>query len=141
MSAETILLIQAAAGFALLGVIWVVQLVVYPAFRMVRPEDLLVYHRAHVRHITPVVAPLMLAELGSGLWLLLHPDLAPPLQPAAFVCTVTVWLSTFLIQVPLHHRLERGFDGPLIERLIATNWIRTAAWTAKAALVAMGWPG
>ena len=41
------------------------------------------------------------------------------------------WLSTALIQVPCHRRLERGFDAAAHARLVRTNWIRTALWSAR----------
>ena len=52
-----------------------------------------------------------------------------------FALLLVVWGSTALIQMPLHARLARGFDMLLIERLVATNWLRTLAWSARAALV------
>ena len=40
-----------------------------------------------------------------------------------------------LASVPMHERLGRGFDPAAHRRLVATNWIRTIAWTARGALV------
>jgi hypothetical protein len=48
-----------------------------------------------------------------------------------------LWLSTFFVQVPLHARLARGFDAHLHGRLVASSWIRTGAWSARAALVVL----
>jgi hypothetical protein len=49
-----------------------------------------------------------------------------------------IWLSTLLFYAPLHMRLSTGFDPVLHRRLVLTNWIRTAAWTARgAAAIAM----
>ena len=129
------MLVQDITGFAMFGVIWIVQLVVYPAFNHIRPDDFPERHKNHVHRISPVVIPLMLAELISCLWLLFLPGEASPLQPAISICAATAWLSTFLIQVPLHRRMENTFDIRLIQKLIATNWIRTAAWSAKAVLL------
>jgi hypothetical protein len=42
-----------------------------------------------------------------------------------------VWLSTAVLQVPLHTRLAAGFDPEAITQLVAGNWIRTVAWTLK----------
>jgi hypothetical protein len=39
-----------------------------------------------------------------------------------------------LVSAPLHERLNAHFDPALLDRLIATNWIRTAAWTVRAGL-------
>jgi hypothetical protein len=43
-----------------------------------------------------------------------------------------IWLSTALLQVPLHNLLARGLDREAVARLVQTNWIRTAAWSARA---------
>ena len=47
-----------------------------------------------------------------------------------------IWLSTAILQVPLHRKLELGgYDARVIRRLVATNWLRTLAWSARAVLV------
>ena len=44
--------------------------------------------------------------------------------------------ATFVISVPRHNLLAAGFDAAVIDSLVATNWIRTIAWTARAGLAA-----
>ena len=46
-----------------------------------------------------------------------------------------LWISTGLLQVPLHQTLGGGFDAVAHQRLVATNWIRTVAWGLRATLV------
>ena len=41
------------------------------------------------------------------------------------------------LQVPCHSRLAQGFDEPTWRRLVATNWIRTVAWSARMPLALM----
>jgi hypothetical protein len=36
----------------------------------------------------------------------------------------------------MHAVLGRGFDDAAHERLVTTNWIRTLAWSARAAILA-----
>lgn len=127
--------LQVATTFALLGLIWVVQLVQYPAFRRL-PEDVFrACHRHHCNAITPIVAPLLVGEAISLIALWGDPA-AHPLQPWIAASAAPAWISTVLVQVPLHRRLARGADAHTIDRLVGSNWIRTAAWSAKAALVA-----
>ena len=52
-----------------------------------------------------------------------------------FALVVVIWIATLLASVPMHERLARGFDAAAHRRLVRTNWIRTAAWTARGALV------
>ena len=42
--------------------------------------------------------------------------------------------TTVFVSAPLHERLNAHFDPATLDRLIATNWIRTVAWTARAGL-------
>jgi hypothetical protein len=42
--------------------------------------------------------------------------------------------TTMLVSAPLHERLNAHFDQATLNRLIATNWIRTVAWTGRAGL-------
>jgi hypothetical protein len=53
----------------------------------------------------------------------------------AFGFVVIIWLSTFLLQVPIHKKLRSGKEDSHIKRLVATNWIRTIAWSLKAVWV------
>ena len=48
---------------------------------------------------------------------------------------VTVWLVTFFVSVPQHGVLARGFDVRAHDVLVATNWLRTAAWTLRGGLL------
>lgn len=130
-------LTQAVASLALLGLAWFVQLVHYPLFALVGPEHFARYEADHVRRVTWIAAPLMLLEAGCALGLLLRrPDFVPAGVAWAGVALVgVVWGSTFLLQVPAHTRLSAGFDQPTAARLVATSWVRTSAWTGRAALV------
>jgi hypothetical protein len=119
-------------GAALAGLIWTVQLVHYPAFRFVEPGQFAAFHAFHSRAISFVVVPLMAAELAAAV--LLAAIAAPALRLQAWVAlglVLVAWTSTFLVQVPLHGRLGLGHDADAIERLITTNWVRTAAWSLK----------
>jgi len=46
-----------------------------------------------------------------------------------------IWLSTALLQVPLHGRLVERFAERDAARLTATNWIRTVCWTLRSLLL------
>ena len=129
-------LAHAAATVAMAGVIWFVQVVHYPLFPWVAPDRFPEFESAHRRRTTWVVAPLMLAELATAITLALRaPAGVPPWAPrAGLVLLALVWLSTFFLQVPLHEKLNQCFDAAVCRRLVRSNWLRTAAWTARAAL-------
>ncbi len=127
------LLVHGASTLAMVGVIWFVQVVHYPMFALVGEEVFRRYEGVHQRRTTLVVAPLMLVELGSaiGLLVLLGHDVRLWLSWLGLGLLGVVWLSTALVQVPLHRRLEAGFNGTLVRRLVVTNWVRTIAWSAR----------
>jgi hypothetical protein len=125
--------------WALVGLIWTVQLVHYPLLAFVGREGFAAYAARHSRVITPLVGPLMLLELASAVWLALRP---PPGVPWAvwgvgLALTLVIWASTAFVQVPLHRAFASGFSADAVLRLVRTNWIRTLAWSARGLLV--GW--
>jgi hypothetical protein len=79
----------------------------------------------------------MLIELGTGVALLWRRPVAMPLTWAwvGLLLLAVVWASTLALQVPRHDELRHGFDARAHRRLVGGNWLRTAAWTARAALV------
>jgi hypothetical protein len=92
----------------------------------------------HTRTTGQVVALPMLLELGLAGWMLFQevPEGLQWLNYLAFGCVVVIWGTTFGISVPLHNRFEAsGHDLPAINRLVATNWVRTLAWTARTGLL------
>ena len=129
----TLLSIHAAATLAMAGLIWFVQIVHYPLFDLASERRFQRFAAEHQRRTSFVVLPLMLVELGSALAILAAPP--PGLGrglPGLGVCLLAlIWLSTFLLQVPLHRRLGAGWQAPAVRRLVATNWLRTVAWTAR----------
>lgn len=131
-----LLLVHAAATWALVGLIWVVQLVQYPGFALVGASELGPFHAHHSARITWIVAPLMAAELASGVALVpLRPEgVSPTLVWTGLLLIGVNWLCTAFVSVPLHGRLGRR--TPRVQRtLVTTNWIRTAAWSARGGLV------
>lgn len=126
-------IVQAVASPALAGLVWFVQVVHYPLFAAVGGgAPFAAYEREHARRTTTVVAPLMLLEAGAAASLLVLDPSAATLVGAALVAAI--WASTFLVQVPCHRALERGWDAAVHRRLVRTNWTRTVLWTARAAV-------
>jgi hypothetical protein len=131
------LLLQLATTLPLVGLIWFVQIVAYPLFARVGADAFSAYHEAHARLITFVVAPLMILELAGAL---AGATMDDPVMPrgAAWLgaaLAVAVWLVTFFVSVPRHDALTRGFDVRAHDVLVATNWLRTAAWTFRGGLL------
>lgn len=136
--AQRLLLAQFCATWTMVRIIWIVQVVHYPMFRLVGAETFEAYHASHVRLITWVVRPLMLVEALSTFLLILCRPAYVPITAAlsGALLLLIIWGSTALVQVPLHELLARGFELQAYETLVATNWLRTVAWTLRGILTA-----
>ena len=128
-------LFNVAVSWGLLSLIWLVQIIIYPGLARIDPGDFVDYHRWYVARITAIVTPLMICEAGVTIaWLWFASVSTYSLASALLV--IVVWISTFSLQVPMHKRLQSGKHDARIERLVATNWIRTVAWSLKAIVTA-----
>lgn len=127
---DLLLLAHAAVTWALVGLIWTVQCVQYPLFAAVPSEGFLAYHAGHMRRITIVVGPLMLAELLAAAAIAIRTPSAS-LAWVGIALLASVWIVTWSLSVPCHDRLAKGFDPAVHRRLVRTNWLRTAAWTLR----------
>ncbi len=134
---KLLFLLHLISTMGMFGVIWFVQVVHYPLFTRVGAEGFTAYEALHRQATFWVVAPLMLLELGTGLWLLVErPDFLGATWAGVGALLIGVnWGSTFFIQVPLHGQLDAGHQPEVIRRLVRSNWIRTVAWSLRAALM------
>ncbi|NNE74389.1 MAG: hypothetical protein HKN26_12045 [Acidimicrobiales bacterium] len=130
---------HAAFTFAMAGFMLAVQLVIYPQFRSVDPGGLPGYAADHARRIIVPLAALAPAEIATAAWLVLDPvdELATAAVFAAGVLLAIGWVATGLWYAPLHGQLQsEPHDSANIDRLITTNWLRTALWLARAGFAA-----
>ena len=119
-----------AVTWMLVGLIWVMQLLVYPQFRRVGEEEFVGYHFAHCWRVGLIIAPLLAIEAFTAASLLYQGH-----REWAFAFSVVlipvIWLLTAIVYAPMHTRLMMGRDPETLRRLIAANWLRTLAWTAR----------
>lgn len=137
--ASIVLIAQVIGSVGMFGVIWTIQLVHYPLMRAVPADAFVRYEELHTRAITMVVGPLMAIEGVCVLAVFFfRPDGVPLWSTWAggVVEAIAIGVTAF-VSAPTHGRLERGFDAALLDRLIATNWFRTIAWTARAGLAVL----
>lgn len=134
---KALLLAQLAATLFMTGLIWTIQLVHYPLFARVGGAQFPAYHAAHTALISWLVGGPMLIELATGIASVASP---PPWAPRwsvwlAAALLAAVWGATALLQVPAHNALGRAFSADVHRRLVAGNWVRTLAWSARGALL------
>ena len=144
MTLPQLLLLNFTLAAYLTGVIWVVQLVTYPALALVGKAEFGRYHAAHTRGMGWVVGAPMVLELALAGWLAwaAYPSWGAGRALGQLALVGVVWLATFFIAVPFHNRLEAGgYNYVALDGLVRTNWLRTLAWTARLALLGgLLWP-
>ncbi len=126
----------------MVGLIWFVQVVHYPLFANVGSPEFPSYERRHTALTTWVVAPPMLIEGATAVLLFWFHPMGVSIWSLAtgLALLVVSWLSTAFIQVPCHESLSKVFDPVVHQRLVSTNWLRTAAWSLHGGLVLwMAW--
>lgn len=133
---DTVLLVNLAATWAMVGLIWFVQLVHYPLFGAVGASEFVSYEAQHTRRTAGAVALFMPLEALTAAWLAVDTPtgVSPGLLYVGLGLVAALWVSTAAWQAPMHGRLVRGYDGRLHRRLVLSNWIRTWAWSARGLL-------
>ncbi len=124
------LIIQLVTCAAMTGIIWMVQIAVYPLFGRLKGGTFDDYHARYMTQVTYIIAPLMLIEavccagcLYFGDWQVMAPS---------SLLLLAVWASTAFIQVPQHKKLT----PEAVPALVHYNWIRSIAWTTRTGLLA-----
>lgn len=132
------ILLHLFATLGMVGVIWTVQLVIYPLFNHIGIDSFNEYHARYMNRITWIVGPLMLIEIITAFllcylfWSTSYQGLL--ITNAALV--VSIWLVTAILQVPAHQALAQQYTAEAVDSLVKGNWVRTAIWTARIPLLA-----
>ena len=131
-----VLLLHTAATLFMVGLIWFVQIVHYPLFMQVRADSFVLYEVTQNRLTLLVVAPAMLLEAATAIFLLFSrpPAISAPLAYLGVLLLAVIWISTFFIQMPRHAILAQGFNETVWHSLMLTNWIRTITWSLRGVL-------
>lgn len=124
------------SSLTMVGIIWTVQIVHYPLMALVGPERFAHYEAAHAPRMAAVVMLPWTVQGVTTAWMLVAAPAGVPtaLILAAAVAALVPVVVTVLASVPAHTRLADGFDADVHARLVATNWIRTVAWSTHAVL-------
>lgn len=134
---DAILAAQAISSSAMCGLIWFVQGVHYPLFARTDAGHSPDYADENQRRTAPVVLPPMLVEAATASLIALTPppEIGRPVALVGLAMVAALWLSTLLVQMPLHARLKHDGHTPgTVAALVRTNWVRTVLWSARALL-------
>jgi hypothetical protein len=134
-----ILAAVALTNFYLLGVMCVLQLVVYPAFGNVSRGEFPAYYSAFTSRIpAPVVIPEFLALLSIVPLLFVDAPVPKWSVWATLAAGIVYMAITFGLHLPVHRALAAGDNShDIIAALVRTNGYRTIVQLAKCGLV--GW--
>jgi uncharacterized membrane protein len=123
-----------AACAYMTGLIWTVQLILYPAFAYVEPARFKKFHSMHSSRISVLVGPVMLLELVTAIALLCQ-DLSHWIWKLNLASVLLIWFCTAFVSVPIHNLLADGLQLSNVKKLIRTNWLRTTLWTFRLAML------
>jgi len=126
---ENIVLFNFIISFLMMGVIITTQIVNYPLFLCLTKGDFKKYHSTYVNKISFIAMPLMFSELVLSIILL---SIIQNFSSIIILLSMLlIFLSTLFLQVPVHQKLDNGYNNQSINFLINTNWIRTFLWAIK----------
>ena len=120
---------------AIVGVIWMVQLVHYPSFLYVDKNKYKLFQEFHMSRIGFIVVPLMTVELITGALLLIIYKLSNIYFFSSILLLVGIWFLTAIVFTRIHSKLLNGYSEKLIHDLVSFNWIRTIMWTTRLVLL------
>jgi hypothetical protein len=137
---DTLLVLNLAASWTMVGLIWFVQIVHYPLLSVVPTTSAIEVATEHQRRTAWVVMLPMAVQgftsLGLMRWVPTGVSTWLPWCNAA--CVGIALASTVLLSVPRHARMAANPDEKVGRELVLTNWPRTIAWSASGiALAAM----
>jgi hypothetical protein len=128
-ASKIILQIFLLVDVALVVLIWMVQLIVYPSFTYYKPKNLIEWHQKYTTGIAVVVIPLMLAQLVLAIVAVFYKPNFTAIS--TLVIVLFLWIFTFLSFAPLHFKISEGkHNQKLLQLLIQRNWIRTFLWSS-----------
>lgn len=137
--AEWVLLLTLALSFYNVGIIWVMQVHIYPLFGLVGEEEWVPYHTVHWHRIWGVVfVPAGLTLLGAILLLFFRPEAVPTWSLwLGLGVQVVLYALTAMVWAPMQVRLSKGnkLHPEVYETLLRTHWGRVALITVYAMLM------
>jgi len=133
MISEYLFIINLVCSIFMVGLIWFVQLVHYPSFRFV-DDGFAAFHNHHTFKTGIIVMPVMVVEVTTSGWLWSLSNSWLTVNSIGFYAVIAIWVTTAVFHLPLHNALNKAKDEAAINKLVATNWIRTVLWTLKVGL-------
>ena len=130
-------LLNISSTWFMVGLIWLIQIVHYPLFKLVGKNEFQTYHNGHSVMITPLVGTVMIIELISSILLVVFPpkNVSLIIPIIGLILIFIIWSSTAFFQIPHHNALSKAYELEAHNLLVQTNWIRTISWSMRGLLL------
>lgn len=129
--------VQAISTVAILTLIVLVQVLIYPQFKHVGKNELSAYSLFHIQRMSWVVVPIMLSEVCSLVFLWLDTEFRSLWLIFGTGTLALIWGLTFTKIAPLHTKIATTANSELIPTLVKLNLIRTLLWIVKSIAIAV----
>jgi hypothetical protein len=135
---DVVLVLNTAASWTMVGVIWFVQVVHYPLLSVVPVDSAKAVAVEHQRRTGWVVmVPMTVEGVTTLLLLAMVPAGVAWFVPwLAGIPLAVALLATVLLSVPRHARMAANPDESVGRELVTNNWIRTIAWSLRGVVTA-----
>ena len=115
----------------MVGVSLITHFVTYPSFRLIKSSLFSEFHKSYTNKMLFVVAPVMILELISSLFLVIFDVSDNNTEIGLLISLLLIWFLTFFIIVPIHNKLTVNYNKDLNQKLIKYNGLRTIFWIIK----------
>ena len=126
-----IIYISLFTNLIMVGVSLITHFVTYPSFKLIKSSSFLEFHKSYTNKMLFIVAPVMILELISTLFLLIFDISDNNTDIGLLITLILIWFLTFFTIVPIHKKLFLNYDKDLNQKLIKYNGIRTILWIIK----------
>jgi hypothetical protein len=99
-----ILVLQMLFTANLMGLSWFIQVVHYLLFKEVPFDAFKKYSLLHQKKTTLVVAPLIIGEMVTGIWLFMISEISLIIVVLS-ILLILIWIVTIGFAVPIHKKL------------------------------------
>ena len=115
----------------MIGVSLITHFVTYPSFKLIKSSLFSEFHKSYTNKMLFIVAPVMILELISSLFLVIFDVSDNNTEIGLFISLLLIWFLTFFIIVPIHNKLTVNYNKDLNQKLIKYNGLRTIFWIIK----------
>jgi len=128
---NVLIYISLFSNLIMVGISLITHFVTYPSFKLIKSSIFPVFHKSYVSKMLLIVAPVMILELISSIFLVIFDVHDNDTDIALLITLIFIWFLTFFTIVPIHNKLAVNYTKDLNQKLIKYNGFRTTLWIIK----------